>query len=199
VAGSDEKATRTIDAPETAPAGPRAPRRPAAARARGRHTYLVHPGAAEGLAALVEQRWVSRPELLELALTELLGWLDDPGSDGERRDLLLATLETAPAGGQGKVVAIDTYASTRERLADAAQRLRVSMNRLVNLAVVALVAAAAPPPRGRPVQLGKPSSRIEPALEKRLRVAMRRVLDGRQPPVALIARLPAPSAALPPG
>jgi hypothetical protein len=159
-------------------------------RARGRHTYLVHPGAAEGLAALVEQRWVSRPELLELAVTELLSWLDDPSADVAYRDGLLATLDTAEPGGRGQVVAVDTYADTRERLADAAQELRVSMNRLVNLAVVALVAAAAPPPRGRPVQLGKPSSRIEPELEERLRAAMRRLLGARRPAEILAERLP---------
>lgn len=159
-------------------------------RARGRHTYLIHPRAAEGLAALVEQRWVSRPELLELAVTEILFWLDDPSSDVAYRDDLFATLETAEPHGRGQVVAVDTYVDTRERLSDAARRLRVSMNRLVNLAVVVLVAAAAPPPRGRSVQLGKPSSRIESELEQRLRVAMRRVLSARRPAHALVERLP---------
>lgn len=160
-------------------------------RPRGRHTYLIHPRAAEGLAALVEQRWVSRPELLELALTELLSWLDDPRSDVAYRDRLLATLETAEPGGRGQVVAVDTYVDTRERLSDAAQGLRVSMNRLVNMAVVALVAAAAPPPRGRPVQLGKPSSRIEPELGERLRAAMRAELSAGRPADVLAERLPA--------
>jgi len=166
---------------------------PAGTRPRGRHTYLVHPGAVEGLAAIVEQRWVSRPEVLEVALTELLSWLDGPASP-ERAEELLATLPSAPDGGQGKVVAIDTYADTRERLAEASQRLRVSMNRLVNLAIVALVAGAAPPARGRAVQLGKPSSHIEPALERRLRAAMRSILGGRRIVKTKIARLPAPPA-----
>lgn len=160
-------------------------------RPRGRHTYLIHPRAAEGLAALVEQRWVSRPELLELALTEILSWLDDPTTSRAYRDGLLATLDTAEPTGRGQVVAVDTYADTRERMAAAAQGLRVSMNRLVNLAVVALVAAAGPPPRGRSVQLGKPSSRIEPELDRRLRAAMRKLLAASRPGGALIERMPA--------
>lgn len=160
-------------------------------RARGRHTYLLHPGAVEGLAAVVEQRWVSRPEVLEVAVTELLSWLEEPSAE-RRAEELLSTLPGAPDGGQGKVVAIDTYSDTRERLARASRELRVSMNRVVNLALVALVAGAAPPARGRTIQLGKPSSRIEPALERRLRAAMRSVLDGPQPAGALIDRLPPP-------
>lgn len=191
--GLDE--TTRLALAEDVRAEPRRRRGPhAGTRPRGRHTYLVHPGAVEGLAAVVEQRWVSRPEVLEVALTELLSWFDAPASR-ERAEELLATLPAAPDGGQGKVVAIDTYADTRERLADAARQLRVSMNRVVNLAIVALVAGAAPPARGRLIQLGKPSSRIEPALERRLREAMRSVLDGRHSAAALIARLPAP----PPG
>ncbi len=190
--GADE-ATGLPGVGEAPRRGPHRPGPVPGGRPRGRHTYLLHPGAVEGLAAVVEQRWVSRPEVLEVALTELLSWLEDPAVAG-RAEELLSTLPGAPDGGQGKVVAIDTYADTRERLAQESRRLRVSMNRVVNLALVALVAGAAPPARGRAEQLGKPSSRIEPALERRLRAATRSVLDGPQPASVLIERLPPPPA-----